>query len=144
VQHTVQSGETLTIIAKLYGTTVGRVAADNGIADANRISVGQVLVICFSQAPVPEPKAPIPTATPTAMPVPSPTPAVDGGCSGGCTTHVPGCDIKGNIAYDSGEPIYHVPGQKYYAAATINPTYGERWFCTEAEAQAAGWRKAYR
>lgn len=41
-----------------------------------------------------------------------------------------------------GERIYHVPGQPYYDATRINTAEGERWFCSEAEAQAAGWRKA--
>jgi hypothetical protein len=54
------------------------------------------------------------------------------------------CDIKGNISIETGERIYHVPGQKYYAATRISPQYGERWFCSEAEARAAGWRKARR
>ncbi len=52
------------------------------------------------------------------------------------------CNIKGNISINSGERIYHVPGQHYYAATKISPQYGERWFCSEAEARAAGWRKA--
>lgn len=52
-----------------------------------------------------------------------------------------GCDIKGNIASD-GEHIYHVPGGGSYAATKISESKGERWFCSEAEAQAAGWRKA--
>ena len=52
------------------------------------------------------------------------------------------CDIKGNISIESGEKIYHVPGQKYYAKTKISPEYGERWFCTEEEARQAGWRKA--
>ena len=51
------------------------------------------------------------------------------------------CDIKGNISMD-GEKIYHVPGQEYYDATVIDESYGERWFCTEDEARAAGWRKA--
>ncbi|WP_331375505.1 sunset domain-containing protein [Sinorhizobium chiapasense] len=54
------------------------------------------------------------------------------------------CDIKGNISIDSGERIFHVPGQKYYSETRIRPEYGERWFCSEEEAWAAGWRKAYR
>ncbi|MBZ0163412.1 MAG: hypothetical protein K8H74_11945 [Notoacmeibacter sp.] len=54
------------------------------------------------------------------------------------------CDIKGNISINSGERIYHVPGQKYYNSTVIRPEYGERWFCSEAEARAAGWRKARR
>jgi hypothetical protein len=52
------------------------------------------------------------------------------------------CNIKGNISIETGERIYHMPGQKYYAATRISPQYGEHWFCSEVEAQAAGWRKA--
>ena len=53
-----------------------------------------------------------------------------------------GCNIKGNISYDTGERIYHLPGQKHYLGTRINLPKGERWFCSEAEALAAGWRKA--
>jgi hypothetical protein len=52
------------------------------------------------------------------------------------------CNIKGNISIETGERIFHVPGQEYYSATKIRPQYGERWFCSEAEAWAAGWRKA--
>jgi hypothetical protein len=55
-----------------------------------------------------------------------------------------GCDIKGNISIETGERIYHAPGQRYYELAEINPRFGERWFCSEAEAVAAGWRRARR
>jgi len=54
----------------------------------------------------------------------------------------PSCQIKGNISIDSGERIYHVPGQLYYQETRIRPEYGERWFCTEADARAAGWRRS--
>lgn len=54
------------------------------------------------------------------------------------------CRIKGNISIDDGQRIYHVPGQRYYAATRIDIQHGERWFCSEADAQAAGWRKALR
>lgn len=50
-----------------------------------------------------------------------------------------GCVIKGNISRD-GRRIYHRPGQKHYAQTRISPSRGERWFCSEAEAQKAGWR----
>ncbi len=60
--------------------------------------------------------------------------------SGGHVT----CPIKGNISINTGERIYHVPGQEYYDETIISPQYGERWFCSEAEARAAGWRKARR
>ena len=53
-----------------------------------------------------------------------------------------GCLIKGNISYYGGKKIYHVPGQKYYDVTEINEAAGERWFCTEEEAIAAGWRKS--
>ncbi|WP_246804836.1 thermonuclease family protein [Mesorhizobium mediterraneum] len=52
-----------------------------------------------------------------------------------------GCNIKGNISAD-GERIYHLPGQKFYSATKISAAKGERWFCSEAEAQVAGWRKS--
>jgi endonuclease YncB( thermonuclease family) len=51
------------------------------------------------------------------------------------------CVIKGNINA-RGEGIYHVPGQKGYARTKISERDGERYFCTEEEAQAAGWRRA--
>ncbi|WP_244427740.1 hypothetical protein [Sinorhizobium fredii] len=57
---------------------------------------------------------------------------------------IPGCDIKGNISYRSGEHIYHVPGQEYYSETRVDFLKGERWFCSEEAARAAGWRKAYR
>ena len=53
-----------------------------------------------------------------------------------------GCNIKGNVSIDTGERIYHVPGQKYYEATRISQQYGERWFCSEQEARSAGWRKS--
>lgn len=46
--------------------------------------------------------------------------------------------IKGNIN-KKGEKIYHVPGGAYY-----NKTVAERYFNTEAEAQAAGYRRSKR
>lgn len=51
------------------------------------------------------------------------------------------CNIKGNIS-TSGEKIYHLPGCGSYAKTQIDESRGERWFCSEEEAQAAGWRKA--
>ena len=51
------------------------------------------------------------------------------------------CVIKGNIN-TRGEKIYHVPGQKYYDDTRISASHGERWFCSEADARAAGWRRS--
>src|SRR5262249_56516856 len=49
--------------------------------------------------------------------------------------------IKGNVN-SKGERIYHMPGQHYYNKTQIDENKGERWFCSEQEAIAAGWRKA--
>lgn len=65
------------------------------------------------------------------------------GCPAGCSSPPPGCMIKGNISISSGEKIYHLPGQKWYNSTNISPAYGEAWFCTEAEAQANGFRRSY-
>lgn len=54
-----------------------------------------------------------------------------------------GCVIKGNIS-SRGVRIYHLPGQEHYDRTRISPGKGERWFCSQAEARAAGWRKARR
>ncbi len=66
-----------------------------------------------------------------------------GACPNGCTLPPSGCHIKGNISFKTGEKIYHVPGQNFYGDTVISPEDGERWFCTEQEARANGWRKAY-
>ncbi|PZX10464.1 endonuclease YncB(thermonuclease family) [Celeribacter halophilus] len=50
------------------------------------------------------------------------------------------CAIKGNIS--SSGKIYHLPGGLWYTRTRINVGSGERWFCSEDEARAAGWRKA--
>jgi endonuclease YncB( thermonuclease family) len=50
------------------------------------------------------------------------------------------CLIKGNISGNG--RIYHMPHNRDYAATRIDPARGERWFCSEGEAQAAGWRAA--
>ncbi|MBR9762690.1 MAG: thermonuclease family protein [Rhodobacteraceae bacterium] len=50
-----------------------------------------------------------------------------------------GCPIKGNIN-SKGERIYHTPYSAHYTRTRISTSKGERWFCSEAEALAAGWR----
>lgn len=53
------------------------------------------------------------------------------------------CDIKGNIS-SKGEKIYHVRGMRNYDDTVITEGKGERYFCSEEEAVAAGWRRAKR
>ena len=55
-----------------------------------------------------------------------------------------GCNIKGNISHNSGKRIYHMPGDRDYERTRISTSRGERYFCSEAEARAAGWRRAGR
>ena len=51
-----------------------------------------------------------------------------------------GCAIKGNVT-EHGH-IYHMPWSPWYGKVRIEALKGERWFCSEAEAQEAGWRPA--
>ena len=50
------------------------------------------------------------------------------------------CAIKGNI--NKGDRVYHLPGSGTYGRVVIEPSKGERMFCSEEEAQRAGWRRA--
>lgn len=49
-----------------------------------------------------------------------------------------GCAIKGNVTAHG--KIYHLPWSPWYDRIKMDPEKGRRWFCTEAEALAAGWR----
>ena len=92
----------------------------------------------------PEPSSPEPSTLEPSTPEPS-TPEVQTPTSTRICDYSATADpvIKGNVGFDSGERIYHVPGGEFYEEAVINPSYGERWFCTEADAIAAGWRRSY-
>jgi endonuclease YncB( thermonuclease family) len=52
------------------------------------------------------------------------------------------CIIKGNIS--KGQKVYYLPFHLMYAKVKVDEGAGEKWFCTEAEAQAAGWIRANR
>ena len=94
--------------------------------------------------PVPPVVAPKATATVKSTTAPQATKTIAPPATVQVATPTPTqCNIKGNISYNTGEKIYHVPGQKYYNATQINTSYGERWFCSEDEAKAAGWRRSY-
>jgi hypothetical protein len=49
-----------------------------------------------------------------------------------------GCAIKGNISKHG--KIYHMPWSPWYAQIKMDADKGKRWFCSETEALAAGWR----
>lgn len=64
ITHVVQAGETLSEIARMYGTTVEAIVQANDLKNANAIRQGQVLLI-------PSPTASIPTGEVSAEPVPT-------------------------------------------------------------------------
>ena len=65
-------------------------------------------------------------------------------CANGCAEPPdPSCTIKGNVN-SKGERIYHVPGGAFYNRTDINPSEGDLWFCSAADAQAAGFRPSQR
>ena len=84
----------------------------------------------------------------------SATPASSEPFSGGTLPSPPGlatsCDhsttgapaIKGNVDSQTGERVYHVPGGIFYSTTEVSAADGDRWFCTEEEAVAAGWTKS--
>lgn len=49
-----------------------------------------------------------------------------------------GCPIKGQISRQG--RIYVLPWSDRYASIAVSEKRGERWFCSEAEAQSAGWK----
>ena len=51
------------------------------------------------------------------------------------------CVIKGNIN-SRGERVYHLPRDRWYAKTQIDQSRGERWFCSESDARAAGWHRS--
>jgi endonuclease YncB( thermonuclease family) len=53
-----------------------------------------------------------------------------------------GCAIKGNVTRNG--RIYHMPWSPWYGLVRLDTKRGERWFCSEQEAIAAGWRAAGR
>jgi hypothetical protein len=91
--------------------------------------------------PVTAAPAQLPGGNPTVAPVVvEATPASVFTCVGGCATAPdPSCAIKGNVN-SKGELIYHAPGWRDYERTDVKPEEGDRWFCTEEEARAAGFR----
>ncbi|PJE68112.1 hypothetical protein COU94_03540, partial [Candidatus Shapirobacteria bacterium CG10_big_fil_rev_8_21_14_0_10_38_8] len=54
----------------------------------------------------------------------------------------PKCLIKGNITKNTTIKHYFFPGCSEYTAVFVEKNLGESWFCTEKEAQDAGFQKA--
>ena len=57
----------------------------------------------------------------------------------------PKCVVKGNIINEwnfKGDKAYHFPGCIQYKTTRVEKYRGEQWFCTEKEAQTAGYTKS--
>lgn len=114
------------------------------------IVCGVVISQCTDKSsPVDKTPTVRPSVTPTRIVTPSPTwtlwyrsptPRPTKTQSSECHSPSCGCVIKGNINSD-GEKIYHCPNSPNYDETRINKT-GERYFCTEEDAIAAGFRKS--
>eukprot|EP00955_Chlamydomonas_euryale_P043963 352766-Chlamydomonas_euryale.AAC.4 len=90
--------------------------------------------------------APLPPAPPlsamatvAAPPLALPAPAA-GAAERSCADGAPPA-IKGNIG-KGGNKLYHVPGGRSYGLVKIDTDAGERYFCSAADAEAAGWKAA--
>jgi micrococcal nuclease len=53
----------------------------------------------------------------------------------------PSCNIKGNVR-EKNLKTYHVPGCQSYATTEVQLYQGDQWFCSEKDAQKAGFAKA--
>lgn len=65
------------------------------------------------------------------------------GIYGECVSFEPekkGCDIKGNNR--RGEKLYSFPGCSTYVNTSVDKDLGDEWFCDEAEAEKAGYKKS--
>jgi len=64
------------------------------------------------------------------------------GQRGGMKCADAGCRIKRNVN-QTGERIYFLQGDRNYARVRMDRGAGKRWFCSEDQAIAAGWRAAH-
>ncbi|WP_245591976.1 LysM peptidoglycan-binding domain-containing protein [Cystobacter fuscus] len=72
--YRIRSGDTLSGIARRYGTTVDALANANNIRDSNKITAGSRLDIPSQRAPATSPRVPPPPSRPSTPPVPAPAP----------------------------------------------------------------------
>jgi micrococcal nuclease len=69
---------------------------------------------------------------------------VYGTCQSTTNTKNPSCIIKGNIDQNkyADNKKYYLPNCAQYEFTVVSEDIGEAWFCTEKEAQEAGFKKA--
>lgn len=120
--YRVQSGDTLTKIARQHNTSVSELMRLNNLSNPNRISKGQLLRVSAKGG-----AAPAPAATPTPSPRPAPTPAASAAAlrnlklvwpaAGTVTQRYNGSSSKGiTIVNKAGTPVVAAaPGSVVYA-----------------------------
>jgi len=109
------------------------------------------VVPTWTNTPVPPTETPTATETATLAPTetPVPVPVVEERAAPVLVLPTamaeaagePACEIKGNVNSDGGR-IYHRPGWRDYNKVVMKPEEGDTWFCSDAEAEAAGFRPA--
>lgn len=65
-------------------------------------------------------------------------------CTQTTNSDKPNCKIKGNRNPDNKNMIYYFPGCNIYSTVIVQLHHGDQWFCTEAQAQKAGFTKSKR
>lgn len=63
-------------------------------------------------------------------------------CTQDVNTEKPACSIKANIHQGNNEKLYHRIDCKNYKLTQVQLYLGDQWFCTETDAQKAGFVKA--
>jgi hypothetical protein len=97
----------------LRSDTACQFKTSDGLTDGTRVVVIGVVNDCVSvQAPIRPGYVPMRYLCSGSEP--------PGRCPSGCLTPPPGCSVKGNIKFGTGEKIYHVPGQAYYDATVLH------------------------
>ena len=121
----------LPFFTKKYSAPVSTASAPASIAPTAPISP-----TASSPAPI------APAVESASSPAPIATPAIEATSVPVASAAGAGCVVKGNISFNTGQKLYHVPGMQDYDITNINESKGERWFCSEAEAIANSWVKA--
>ena len=112
--------------------TLQNIAAQRAPSPGGPLALAPKPSLPLLQTPTPLP-SPSRSSSPASSPPPSTT-------ATGEKDHK-NCDIKGNVSSNNAKR-YHLPGTAFYDAVKIDEAKGERFFCSEAEATAAGWEKA--
>ena len=135
VKGSVKVGQALALVARTSASDWFQTAGGLWIA-AQLITKAPTVPVALAipALPTKAPQRAAPTVAAPAAAAAAAAPAVNQGYT---------CDkcIKGNIS-SKGERIYHYPGCLSYKVTKIDEAKGERWFSSEAEAVAAGWRAA--